>query len=250
MVEVEVTGGGLTTGRLRSPVTAGPPLEPYGAMPKPDPAERDAAYGAAGPLLDPGLEAGLRSVTVATLSAQLRARGLPHMSVDGVRPLRPAPANMVGVAHTLRYLPLREDLFQRYGTGMNAQKRAIEELCPGHVLVMDARRDASAFSYVVRTPEDVDKAERFFTGLGQPVKRLKKDEGRCCAPRTCSAWCARNTTSNAARAGTASPTPSTCTCATPTASADASRSAALSGSAARVGVTVSRPAVWLAPVAG
>jgi regulator of RNase E activity RraA len=51
---------------------------------------------------------------------------------------------MVGVAHTLRYLPLREDLFKKYGNGMNAQKRAIEELRPGHVLVMDARRDTSA----------------------------------------------------------------------------------------------------------
>jgi regulator of RNase E activity RraA len=51
---------------------------------------------------------------------------------------------MVGVAHTLRYLPLREDLFERYGNGMNAQKRAIEQLRPGQVLVMDARRDASA----------------------------------------------------------------------------------------------------------
>lgn len=51
---------------------------------------------------------------------------------------------MVGVAHTLRYLPLREDLFKRYGNGMNAQKRAVEQLRPGHVLVMDARRDTSA----------------------------------------------------------------------------------------------------------
>ncbi|CAL9335268.1 fumarylacetoacetate hydrolase family protein [Streptomyces sp. enrichment culture] len=144
VVEVEVTGGGLSTGRLRNPVAAGPLLEPYGAMPKADPAERDAAHGTARPLLDPGLEAGLRSVAVATLSAQLRARGLPHMSIDGVRPLRQGSANMVGVAHTLRYLPLREDLFKRYSTGLNAQKRAIEELRPGHVLVMDARRDATA----------------------------------------------------------------------------------------------------------
>ncbi|MEU1345168.1 fumarylacetoacetate hydrolase family protein [Streptomyces sp. NPDC090075] len=143
-VEVEVTGGELSTGRLANPVTAGPSLEPFGAMPRVDPAERDAAYGTALPLLDPVLEEGLTSVAVATLSAQLRARGMPHMSVDGVRPLRPASANLVGVAHTLRYLPLREDLFARYGTGMNAQKRAIEELRPGQVLVMDARRDASA----------------------------------------------------------------------------------------------------------
>jgi regulator of RNase E activity RraA len=67
------------------------------------------------------------------------------MSIDGVRPVGAAGGGpMVGVAHTLRYLPLREDLFKRYGTGMNAQKRAIEELRPGHVLVMDARRDPTA----------------------------------------------------------------------------------------------------------
>ncbi|MFG1672409.1 fumarylacetoacetate hydrolase family protein [Streptomyces sp. Y7] len=144
VVEVEVKGGGLSTGRLRNTIAAGPSLEPYGAMPKTDPAERDAAYGTVGPLLDPELEAGLKSVAVATLSSQMRGRGLPHMSIDGVQPLRPGAANMVGVAHTLRYLPLREDLFKRYGTGMNAQKRAIEELRPGHVLVMDARRDPSA----------------------------------------------------------------------------------------------------------
>ncbi|MER5700243.1 fumarylacetoacetate hydrolase family protein, partial [Streptomyces mirabilis] len=144
LVEVEVSDGQLSTGRLRNPVAAGPELEPFGSMPKADLAERQAAYGPAGPLLDPALEASLKSVAVATLSAQLRARGLPHMSIDGVRPLDAANPVMVGVAHTLRYLPLREDLFKRYGTGLNAQKRAIEELRPGHVLVMDARRDPTA----------------------------------------------------------------------------------------------------------
>ncbi|EKX68340.1 fumarylacetoacetate hydrolase family protein [Streptomyces ipomoeae] len=146
VVEVEVTGGELSTGRLRNPIADGPALEAYGAMPKADPAEREAAYGSTyepEPLLHPRLAEGLRSVAVATLSAQLRGRGLPHMSLDGVHPVTPG-TRMVGVAHTLRYLPLREDLFKRYGTGMNAQKRAIEELRPGHVLVMDARRDPSA----------------------------------------------------------------------------------------------------------
>ncbi|MFD7999510.1 fumarylacetoacetate hydrolase family protein [Streptomyces mirabilis] len=145
LVEVEVTVGELSTGRLRSPIAEGGALAPYGAMPKADPAEREAAYGTAyqpEPLLDPRLADGLRSVAVATLSAQLRSRGLPHMSIDGVRPI--GARSLVGVAHTLRYLPLREDLFKRYGTGMNAQKRSIEELRPGHVLVMDARRDPTA----------------------------------------------------------------------------------------------------------
>jgi 2-keto-4-pentenoate hydratase/2-oxohepta-3-ene-1,7-dioic acid hydratase in catechol pathway/regulator of RNase E activity RraA len=147
VVEVEVSAGDVSTGLLRNPVARpSRDLEPWGAQPRADEAEREQAYGAAyvpPPLLDPGLAAGLGSVAVATISAQLRKRGLPNMSVDGVR--RAAPGTrMVGVAHTLRYLPLREDLFARHGGGMNAQKRAIEELRPGHVLVMDARRDASA----------------------------------------------------------------------------------------------------------
>ncbi|WP_112467411.1 fumarylacetoacetate hydrolase family protein [Streptomyces triticisoli] len=152
VVEVEVSSDELSTGRLRNRVAiAGHDLETWGAMPRVDPAERAAAYGSAYTAgspdtvrLDPEIEQGLQSVAVATLSSQLRAKhGLPHMSIDGVRPTRPG-TRMVGVAHTLRYLPLREDLFKKYGGGMNAQKRAIEELRPGQVLVMDARRDTSA----------------------------------------------------------------------------------------------------------
>ncbi|MEV7683731.1 fumarylacetoacetate hydrolase family protein [Streptomyces sp. NPDC088341] len=146
-VEVEVDDGLRSTGRLCNSVTEGDPLAAYGAMPAATPAEREAAYGPAyepGPLLDPRIARGLASVAVATLSAQLRAtHGLPHMSIDGVRTTRPEQ-RMVGVAHTLRYLPLREDLFRHRGGGMNAQKRAIEELRPGQVLVMDARRDITA----------------------------------------------------------------------------------------------------------
>jgi 2-keto-4-pentenoate hydratase/2-oxohepta-3-ene-1,7-dioic acid hydratase in catechol pathway/regulator of RNase E activity RraA len=147
VIEVEVTTGGATTGRLRNEIAAADhELETWGAMPKAGPAERAAAWGSsyvAGPVFDQDIVAGLRGVAVATLSAQLRKRGLPHMSIDGVRSTRP-DRTMAGVAHTLRYLPLREDLFQRYGGGMNAQKRAIEELQPGQVLVMDARQDTTA----------------------------------------------------------------------------------------------------------
>ncbi|MEW2397969.1 fumarylacetoacetate hydrolase family protein [Streptomyces sp. NPDC046862] len=147
IVEVEVSADELSSGRLRNPVSQGGTLAAYGAMPKADLAERESAYGSAyvpEPVLDPRLADGLRSVAVATLSAQMRARGLPHMSIDGVQRVGRGDQAMVGVAHTLRYLPLREDLFKRYGTGMNAQKRAIEELRPGHVLMMDARRDETA----------------------------------------------------------------------------------------------------------
>jgi 2-keto-4-pentenoate hydratase/2-oxohepta-3-ene-1,7-dioic acid hydratase in catechol pathway/regulator of RNase E activity RraA len=146
-VEVEVSDGTVSTGRLRNRITAADhDLESWGAMPSADPAERAAAWGPGydpEPVLDKEIERGLRGVAVATLSAQLRKRGLAQTSIDGVSPTRPGD-KMVGVAHTLRYLPLREDLFERYGNGMNAQKRAIEQLRPGQVLVMDARRDTSA----------------------------------------------------------------------------------------------------------
>ena len=53
---------------------------------------------------------------------------------------------MVGEAYTLRYIPAREDLdtlgaFEGRG---HPQREAIEACPPGQVLVMDARRDASA----------------------------------------------------------------------------------------------------------
>ena len=50
---------------------------------------------------------------------------------------------MAGYARTVRYLPLREDLLAMYA-GMNAQKRAIEEILPGEVLVIEARGDPTA----------------------------------------------------------------------------------------------------------
>lgn len=137
----------LSTGRLRNTVTeAALDLADWGAMPRVDTALRADAWGPGHlpePTLDPRLADALRSVATATLSSQLRKRGLQHMTIDGVRPTRPGDT-LVGTAHTLRYLPLREDLFQKYGNGMNAQKRAVEELRPGQVLVMDARRDPTA----------------------------------------------------------------------------------------------------------
>ena len=56
---------------------------------------------------------------------------------------------MAGFARTLRYVPFREDLFATYGGtlpggGLNAQKRAVEQLRPDEVLVIEARGDATA----------------------------------------------------------------------------------------------------------
>jgi 5-oxopent-3-ene-1,2,5-tricarboxylate decarboxylase / 2-hydroxyhepta-2,4-diene-1,7-dioate isomerase len=148
VVEVEVTAGDQSSGRLRSPVTeAGYSLGSFGAMPRVTDAERHAAYGARGApaagqpdrtdLLD-----GLREVSTATLASLLRKRGLNGLTLDGLRSTRPG-TRLAGYARTVRYLPLREDLMDRYA-GLNAQKQAIEEIRPGEVLVIEARGETTA----------------------------------------------------------------------------------------------------------
>jgi len=85
----------------------------------------DAAHQPPAP--DQEILAGLREVSTATLAAQLRNRGLNGLTLDGLRSTRP-DLHMAGFARTVRYLPLREDLSAAYGGGMNAQKRAIEQI--------------------------------------------------------------------------------------------------------------------------
>ncbi len=159
LVEVEVSAaeaGGvawLSTGRLRSPIAeAGYALSPPGAMPNADDAQREAAYGASGapgPADSPAdLLRAVGKVSTATLSSQLRKRGFNSLTLDGLHPTKPG-AKMVGFARTLRYVPFREDLFAaRGGTlpggGLNAQKRAVEQVRPGEVLVIEARGDPTA----------------------------------------------------------------------------------------------------------
>jgi 2-keto-4-pentenoate hydratase/2-oxohepta-3-ene-1,7-dioic acid hydratase in catechol pathway/regulator of RNase E activity RraA len=143
-VQVEVSAGDQSTGKLTSPITeADYALEPPGAMPKADDAQRDAAYGKASPPRDGGILAGLRQVATATLAYQLRKRGLNGCTLDGLRTTRPG-TRLAGYARTVRYLPVREDLFAAYGGGMNAQKRAIEEIRPDDVLVIEARGESTA----------------------------------------------------------------------------------------------------------
>jgi regulator of RNase E activity RraA len=144
-VEVEVSAGDATSGRLVSPIVESEvELAALGAMPRADDAARALATGtAAGPQVSEETIERLRTVATATISAQLRKRGLVHMAMDGLRPTRPE-LPLVGRARTLRYLPLREDLFAERGGGMNAQKQAVEEIAPGEVLVIDARQEHGA----------------------------------------------------------------------------------------------------------
>src|SRR2546423_405422 len=142
VVEGEVDAAGHTAGRLVTTITDGTvPFGPYGALPRVDEQQRADAYGTAEPgfELTPDLKRRLESVGTATLSAQLRKRGYDAVSIDGLTSTRPG-TRLTGRARTLRYLPYREDLFKEHGGGYNAQKRAIDSLGPGDVLVMEARR--------------------------------------------------------------------------------------------------------------
>jgi regulator of RNase E activity RraA/2-keto-4-pentenoate hydratase/2-oxohepta-3-ene-1,7-dioic acid hydratase in catechol pathway len=151
LVEVEVTSGEQSTGRLRSPIAeADYELRPPGAMPQANDAQREAAYGARGAwdARDEGaswreLLDAVGAVSTATLAAQLRKRGYNSVTLDRLSSTRPA-AKMTGFARTLRYLPFREDLFAEHGGGMNAQKRAVEQIRRNEVLVIEARGDATA----------------------------------------------------------------------------------------------------------
>jgi regulator of RNase E activity RraA/2-keto-4-pentenoate hydratase/2-oxohepta-3-ene-1,7-dioic acid hydratase in catechol pathway len=145
-VEVGTVDGARSTGRLRTAVVEGPPLAPWGSPAHVDDAVRADAWGTP-PARSPGLSGELRErlrhVAVATLSVQLRRRGFDDASIDGVRPLA-AGRRLVGTARTLRYVPFRPDLFAARGGGYNTQKRAVDSIGPGEVLVMEARRDPTA----------------------------------------------------------------------------------------------------------
>lgn len=149
---VEVSAGAVTSGRLVTRVAEGTTaFADFGARPKTDDVQREEAYGsreaaglspdqsaAVGPVLSPELKAKLESVCTATLSSQLRKRGLNNVSIDGLTSTRPEK-RIVGLARTLRYVPNREDLFKTHGGGFNAQKKAIDSVNEGEILVMEAR---------------------------------------------------------------------------------------------------------------
>jgi regulator of RNase E activity RraA len=88
----------------------------------------------------------LKKVSTATLTTVLFKRGLRNVFIQGVFLLNHKAPRMVGEAFTLRYIPAREDVDQLgafEGRG-HPQREAIEACPAGNVLVMDARRDASA----------------------------------------------------------------------------------------------------------
>ncbi|GAB3542734.1 hypothetical protein GCM10027403_35850 [Arthrobacter tecti] len=147
VVAVEVSAGDLSSGRLTTKITEGTaPFADFGALPRTDDTQREEAYGSrvaaglepAAKVLTPELKMKLESVATATLSSQLRKRGLNNVSIDGLQSTRPG-SRVVGTARTLRFVPNREDLFKSHGGGFNAQKRAIDSVNDGEIIVMEAR---------------------------------------------------------------------------------------------------------------
>ncbi|MDY6055069.1 fumarylacetoacetate hydrolase family protein [Micrococcus sp.] len=180
VVEVEVDAPGApgapSTGRLVTHVReSAHPMAPYGAQPRVDDTQREEAWGsreAAGlpprtdddgtpspvdadgryvpsaptpdrTLLTDELRAMIERTAVATLTAQLQKRGIQNATIDGVRPQHPG-RRLLGYAKTLRYVPRREDLAERFGGGFNAQKRAMDSVEPDDVVVMEARGEHGA----------------------------------------------------------------------------------------------------------
>jgi 5-oxopent-3-ene-1,2,5-tricarboxylate decarboxylase / 2-hydroxyhepta-2,4-diene-1,7-dioate isomerase len=152
VVEVEVAdeAAGLSTGRLATTVVQGEHgFASFGDTPKITDKDRVDAFGseeAAGlapavtgkSALTDDVKAKLLSVATATISGALRKRGLNNVSVDGLLATKPGQ-KVIGTARTLRYVPNREDLFKSHGGGYNAQKRIIDAVGPGEILVMEAR---------------------------------------------------------------------------------------------------------------
>ncbi|SFH62872.1 ribonuclease activity regulator RraA [Albimonas pacifica] len=89
-----------------------------------------------------------KRVSTASLATALFKRGLRGQFVQGVLPVAPKEEVMVGQAFTLRYIPAREDRndISVFRNPDHPQRVAMETCPPGHVLVMDSRKDARAAS--------------------------------------------------------------------------------------------------------
>ena len=88
----------------------------------------------------------LKKVSTASIATALFKRGLRNQFIQGVTPVSPKDENMVGPAFTLRYIPAREDRnpITVFRNADHPQRVAVETCPEGHVLVMDARKDARA----------------------------------------------------------------------------------------------------------
>lgn len=90
----------------------------------------------------------LGRTSTASIATALFKRGLRNQVVQGSLPVARKAGNMVGQAYTLRYMPAREDRnpITVFRSEDHPQRVAVERCPPGHVLVIDSRKDARAAS--------------------------------------------------------------------------------------------------------
>jgi regulator of RNase E activity RraA len=94
------------------------------------------------------LRAKLMGVSTATIATALFKRGFRQQMIQDVLPLSAKGQNMVGPAFTLRYIPAREDLnaITVFQDPTHPQRAGVEACPPGHVFVIDSRKDPRAAS--------------------------------------------------------------------------------------------------------
>jgi len=84
----------------------------------------------------------LRQVSCATICTQLFKRGFRNVFLQGITRLtKRVDGNLVGPAYTMRNIPAREDLDQisAFDNPEHPQRKGIESVPVGHVLVVDCR---------------------------------------------------------------------------------------------------------------
>jgi regulator of RNase E activity RraA len=96
--------------------------------------------------MDPRTRELLAHASTATITTQLLARGLRNTFLHGLKPLN--NRRLIGPAFTLRYIPAREDIdvLEVFKDYEHPQRKAIESVPEGHVLVMDCRGQTRAAS--------------------------------------------------------------------------------------------------------
>jgi regulator of RNase E activity RraA len=100
------------------------------------------------PPVAPEVLEALRRASTATITTQLFKRGLRNVFLNGLLPLNPSHCRFVGEALTLRNIPMREDLdtLDIFQDPETPQRKAVETVGPGQVLVQDCRGDIRAAS--------------------------------------------------------------------------------------------------------
>ena len=90
----------------------------------------------------------LQQVSTPTIATCLFKKGLKNQFIQEVKPLQLGKPTMVGEAYTLRYIPAREDRnpITVFRNADHPQRVAVENCPPGHILVIDSRKEARAAS--------------------------------------------------------------------------------------------------------